>query len=68
MRYFGTVESFASAAGTGQIKPDLARDNIRFETTAILWDRFTAPTGGERLSYDVGTEGGQPTALNLQKI
>ncbi len=68
MRYFGTVESFDSIAGAGQIKPDLARDNIRFETTAILWDRYTAPIRGERLSYDVGSENGQPTALNLQKI
>lgn len=39
MRYFGTVDSFDSVAGYGQIKPDLARDNIRFQTTAVLWDK-----------------------------
>ena len=68
MKYFGTVESFDSAAGNGQIKPDLARDNIRFQTTAVLWDKEIGPTKGERLSYEVGSEDGQPTALNLQTI
>ena len=68
MKYFGTVDSFDSEAGNGQIKPETGGDAIRFETTAILWDKNTAPTKGQRLSYDVGSENGQPRALNLQKI
>jgi cold shock CspA family protein len=68
MKYFGTVESFDSAAGNGQIKPEMGGDTIRFETTAILWDKNTAPIKGQRLSYDVGSEQGQPRALNLQTI
>jgi len=68
MRYFGTVDSFDSAAGYGQIKPDLARDNIRFETTAVLWDKKIGPPKGQRLSYEVGSDDGQPAALNLETI
>ena len=68
MKFFGTVESFDSAAGSGQIKPETGGDAIRFETSAILWDKNTAPTKGQRLSYDVGSENGQPRALNLQTI
>jgi cold shock CspA family protein len=68
MKYFGTVESFDSAAGNGQIKPETGGEPIRFETTAIMWDKNTAPTMGQRLSYDVGSDKGQPRALNLQTI
>jgi cold shock CspA family protein len=68
MKYFGTVESFDNALGKGQIKPETGGEPIRFETTAILWDKNTAPTKGQRLSYDLGSENGQPRALNLQTI
>jgi cold shock CspA family protein len=68
MKFFGTVESFDSAAGNGQIKPETGGDAIRFETSAIMWDKKIAPTKGQRLSYDVGSENGQPRALNLQTI
>lgn len=68
MKYFGTVDSFDSAAGNGQIKPETGGDTIRFETTAIMWDKKIEPTKGQRLSYDVGSEKGQPRALNLQTI
>jgi len=68
MKYFGTVDSFDRAGGSGQIKPDLPRDNIRFETTAILWDNNIDPIKGQRLSYDIGSHDGQPRALNLQTI
>jgi cold shock CspA family protein len=68
MKYFGTFDSFDRAGGSGQIKPDLPRDNIRFETTAILWDKNIDPIKGQRLSYDIGSHDGQPRALNLQTI
>ncbi len=68
MRYFGTVDSFDSAAGCGQIKPDLPRENIRFQSTAILWDKKIGPPKGQRLSYEVGSDDGQPAALNLETI
>ena len=68
IKYFGTVESFDSAAGNGQIKPETGGNAIRFETTAIMWDKKIEPIKGQRLSYDVGSEKGQPRALNLQTI
>ena len=68
MKYFGTVESFNSAAGSGQIKPETGGEVIRFEKSAVAWDNNATPTKGQRLSYDVGSENGQPLALNLQTI
>ena len=68
MKYFGTVDSFDSVAGNGQIKPDLPRDNITFEASAIMWDNNAPPTKGQRLSYDIGSPNGQPRALNIQTI
>jgi cold shock CspA family protein len=68
IKYFGTVESFDSAAGNGQIKPETGGNAIRFETTAIMWDKNTDPVKGQRLSYDLGSDRGQPRALNLQII
>ena len=68
MKYFGTVESFDTAAGRGQITPETGGEAIRFETSAVAWGNNAAPTKGQRLSYDVGSENGQPRALNLQTI
>jgi cold shock CspA family protein len=68
MKYFGTVESFDSAAGCGQIKPETGGEAIRFEKGAVAWDNNAVPTKGQRLSYDVGSEKGQPRALNLQTV
>ena len=69
MKYFGTVKSFDTVTGHGEIKPEVAGNDIRFETGAIMWDKKIAPTIGQRLSYDVGTgTDRQPCALNLQTI
>ena len=68
MKYFGTVESFDSAAGSGQIKPETGGEAILFEKSAVAWGNNAVPTKGQRLSYDVGSENGQPRALNLQTI
>lgn len=69
MKYFGTVKSFDATTGDGEIKPEVAGSDIRFQTGAIMWDKKIAPTIGQRLSYDVGTgTDRQPCALNLQTI
>lgn len=69
MKYFGTVKSFDTVKGLGEIKPEAGGDDLRFETSAISWDKQTPPTTGQRLSYDVGTnKDRQPCALNLQTI
>lgn len=69
MKYFGTVNSFDAIKGHGEIKPETGGDMLRFERSAISWEKNTIPTVGQRLSYDVGTNNErQPCALNLQTI
>src|SRR5947199_71145 len=51
MKYFGTVKSFDSVKGFGEIKQEAGGDDLRFEKSAISWDRNVAPTEGQRLSY-----------------
>jgi cold shock CspA family protein len=69
MKYFGTVKSFDSAKGHGEIKQEAGGDDLRFEKSAISWDKNVVPTVGQRLSYERGTNNErQPRALNLQTI
>ncbi len=69
MKYFGTVKSFDTVQGHGEIKPETGGDMLRFERSAISWEKNSVPTVGQRLSYDVGTnKERQPCALNLQTI
>ena len=67
MKLFGTVKSFDSVQGHGEIKPEVGTDTIRFEKSAIAWDKATDPTVGQRLSYEAGSnDKSEPRALNLQ--
>ena len=66
MKLFGTVKSFDNVKGHGEIKPEVGTDTIRFEKSAISWDKNVLPTIGQRLSYEAGTNNAQPCALNLQ--
>ena len=69
MKYFGTVKSFDTIKGHGEIKQEAGGNDLRFESSAILWDKSVAPVIGQRLSYDVGqTPERHPCALNLQTI
>ena len=69
MKTFGTVKSFDSVKGHGEIKPEAGGDMLRFERSAFSWEKNNVPTVGQRLSYDVGTNPErQPCALNLQTI
>ena len=69
MKYFGTVKSFDTTLGHGEISPEVAGNPLRFEVGAIMWDKKVDPVIGQRLSYDVGQGvDRQPTALNLQTI
>ena len=69
MKYFGTVKSFDSSKGHGEIKQEAGGNDLRFETSAIKWDKNVAPTIGQRLSYDIGQNSErQPCALNFQTI
>ena len=67
MKLFGTVKSFDTIQGHGEIKPEVGTDTIRFDKSAIAWDKATAPTVGQRLSYEAGSnDKSEPRALNLQ--
>ena len=69
MKYFGTVKSFDTNKGLGEIKPEAGGDMLRFERSAFAWENDNVPTVGQRLSYDVGTtKERQPCALNLETI
>jgi len=69
MKYFGTVKSFDTIKGLGEIKQEAGGDDLSFEKSAISWDKNVAPTVGQRLSYERGTNNErQPRALNLQTI
>lgn len=66
MKLFGTVKSFDSVQGHGQITPEAGGDLIRFDKSAIAWEKGTPPTVGQRLSYEAGKTNDQVRALNLQ--
>ena len=69
MKYFGTVKSFDTIKGLGEIKPEAGGDMLRFVRSAFSWENNSVPTVGQRLSYDVGTtKERQPCALNLETI
>ena len=69
MKYFGTVKSFDTIKGLGEIKPEAGGDMLRFERSAFSWEDNSVPTVGQRLSYDVGTtKERQPCAMNLETI
>ena len=69
MKYIGTVKSFDSVEGRGEINPEAGGDLLGFERSAFAWDKDTQPTIGQRLSYDIGSNSERkPCALNLQTI
>ena len=68
MKYFGTVKSFDTVNGHGEIKPEAGGDMLRFDRGGFSWEKNIVPTVGQRLGYDVGTKDRQPCALNLQTI
>ena len=69
MKYFGTVKSFDSAQGHGEITPETGGDTLRFERSGFAWVKDSVPSIGQRLSYEVGMNSDrQPRALNLQTI
>ena len=69
MKYFGTVKSFDTVEGLGEIKPETGGEMLRFERSAFTWENDSVPTVGQRLSYDIGTtQERQPCALNLATI
>ena len=66
MKLFGTINSFDSVKGYGEIKPETTGELVRFDTSAISWGATPVPTVGQRLSYELGAnDQSQARALNL---
>ena len=69
MKLFGIVQSFDTAKGFGSIKPEAGGDDLRFENSAIKWERTDSPKADQRLSYELGSNSdGKPCAVNLQTV
>ena len=69
MKLFGTVQSFDKAQGFGSIQPEAGGEALRFENSAIKWNRTDSPQAKQRLTYELGTSAsGEPRAVNLQSI
>jgi cold shock CspA family protein len=69
MKYFGTVKSFNSELGRGEITPETTNHMLGFDRSGFTWENEAVPTVGQRLSYDIGTNSERkPCALNLQTI
>ena len=66
MKYFGTVKSFDTIKGHGEIKPETGGDMLGFERSAFSWENGSVPAVGQRLSYEAGKTNDQVRALNLQ--
>ncbi len=46
MKYFGTVKTFDTIKGHGEIKQEAGGNDLPFEKGAIAWDKNVAPTVG----------------------
>ena len=67
MKLFGTIKSFDSVKGFGEITPEAPGEIVRFDKSAISWGATPVPTVGQRLSYELGAnDQHQARALNLQ--
>ena len=65
----GIVQSFDKAKGFGLIRPEAGGEALRFENSAIKWNRSDSPTAEQRLTYELGTSAdGKPCAVNLNSI
>jgi cold shock CspA family protein len=69
MKYFGTVKSFDTAKGFGEIKQEAGGDDLQFDKAAISWGNEKPPTVGQRHSNERGANNEpHPRPLNLQTI
>ena len=67
MKLFGTIKSFDSVNGSGEIKPEVTGEIVRFDKSVISWGATPVPSVGQRLSYELGAnDQHQARALNLQ--
>jgi cold shock CspA family protein len=67
MKLFGTIKSFDTTKGYGEIKPETEGEVIRFDKSAIAWGTTPVPTVGQRLTYELGAnDQHEARAMNLR--
>lgn len=64
----GTVKWFNSTKGYGFIQPDAGGADVFVHITAVERAGFRALTDGQKLSYEIATEKGKSSAVNLAKV
>ncbi len=62
----GTVKFFDSGRGFGFIKPESGDKDVFVHASAVQAAGMDTLTDGQRVSYDVVTEGGKLSASNLK--
>jgi len=68
MRYAGTVRSFDSTNGRGLIEADSGGEYLIFERSGIYFHPQVRPLVGQRLTYELGTSGGERRAVRLGNV
>ena len=67
MANFGKITTFDVAKGAGMIQPEKGGNPLRFERSALKWDRSDDPSADQRLTYDDGKDAnGNACAVNVQ--
>lgn len=67
MTLFGKIKSIDESKGFGMITPEKGGDALRFEQSALKWERTDKPKVDQRLSYEDGkNKEGHAVAVNLQ--
>jgi len=68
MRYAGTVKSFDRAEGRGLIEADSGGEYLVFERSGIYFNPQILPLVGQRLTYELGSTGGERRAMKLGNV
>jgi len=68
MKHLGTVKSFDETKGRGLIEADSGGEYLVFERSGIYLNPRVPPVEGQRLTYELGTRGGQRCAVNLRNV
>lgn len=64
----GTVKWFNSTKGYGFIQPDDGGADVFVHVTAVERAGMRSLNDGEKLSYEIATEKGKSSAVNLEKV
>ena len=68
LRYAGTVRSFDRVKGRGLIEGDSGGEFLIFERSGIYLNPQVLPLIGQRLTYEIGSFGGERRAMRLGNV